>query len=68
MNDFIVIRGVDGDTGAFVESRIGEFSTANEAVSAFARFLTAVGYAPESVHEALQEVAYDTRTQPRTDR
>lgn len=64
VNDFIVVKGIDGDTGAYVESRIGEFSTATEAVSAFARFLTAVGYASESVHEALQEVAYETRPSP----
>lgn len=64
MNEFIVMRGIDGDTGAYVETRVDEFATAIEAVQSYSRFLVGVGYAPESVHEALQEVAYETRPRP----
>lgn len=55
MTDFIHLRGVTEQYT--VERSLDEFSSADEAVMAYAHFLLGLGYATESVREALEKVA-----------
>lgn len=57
MNEFIQLRGVTAEYT--VERSLDEFSSADEAVMAYAHFLMALGYATESVRDALEKVAGD---------
>lgn len=55
MDEFIQLRGVTAEYT--VERALDEFSTADEAVKAFAYFLMSLGYATESVRDALEKVS-----------
>ena len=55
MADFIRLRGVTDQYT--VERALDEFANADEAVTAYAHFLMALGYATESVRDALEKVS-----------
>lgn len=55
MDDFIRLRGVTAEYT--VERSLDEFASADEAVMAYAHFLMALGYATESVRDALDKVS-----------
>jgi hypothetical protein len=55
MVEFIVIRGSNDRVTS--EAQVDEFDDANEAVMTYAQFLLAMGYATESVRDALEQVA-----------
>lgn len=55
MDEFIQLRGVTAEYT--VERALDEFTNADEAVMAFAHFLMGLGYATESVRDALEKVS-----------
>ena len=55
MVEFIVIRGSNDRVTS--EAHVDVFADANEAVMTYAQFLLAMGYAVESVRDALEQVA-----------
>jgi hypothetical protein len=55
MDEFIVIRGSNDRVTS--EARVDEYADATEAVKTYAQFLLAMGYAVESVRDALEQVA-----------
>lgn len=55
MSEFIKLRGSTEEYT--VERSLDEFSNADEAVMAYAHFLMALGYATESVRDALEKVS-----------
>jgi len=55
MDKFIAIRGSNDRVTS--EAHVDEFDDANEAVMTYSQFLLAMGYAVESVRDALEQVA-----------
>lgn len=57
MNEFITLKGVTSEYT--VTRELDEFANADEAVLAYAHFLMGLGYATESVRDALEKVAHE---------
>ena len=57
MNEFITLKGVTAEYT--VQRELDEFTNADEAVMAYAHFLMGLGYATESVRDALEKVSHE---------